>query len=120
MRTSTQTELLAAFDEDARLRLAPGDGDSIAPSWRRVAANDDERLPVPGSPDPFAIYIAARAHRSRVIGWWLRRGLRAALAALRRIVERERQRQRARALYETLSRLDDRTLQDIGFHRTEL
>src|SRR5258705_6521334 len=108
MRTSTQTELLAAFDEDARLQLKPGDGDSIAPSWRRVADNDDDcRLPVLGSSDTFAIYIAARAHRSRVIGWWLRRGLHATLAAVQRSIERERQRQRARALYETLSRLDD-------------
>lgn len=45
--------------------------------------------------------------------------LRAASAFLRRARARHRQRQDTRAIYETLVELDDRTLHDLGFARSE-
>ena len=45
---------------------------------------------------------------------------RATLAWLRAANERRRQRGAARAMYEALRGLDDRTLQDLGFSRSEI
>jgi len=43
-----------------------------------------------------------------------------ARAIARRTSARHRQRQRARETYEVLRRLDDRTLRDLGFERSEI
>lgn len=57
---------------------------------------------------------------SGVASRWIRSALQAVAAFARKVVAREVQLRRARATYEALSRLDDRTLRDLGLDRSEL
>jgi uncharacterized protein YjiS (DUF1127 family) len=63
---------------------------------------------------------SARAYRSSTFGESIVAALRAAGAAVRRAHARYRQRREARAIYDALRHLDDRTLHDLGFDRSEI
>jgi uncharacterized protein YjiS (DUF1127 family) len=66
------------------------------------------------------MYHATRAHRSFVIGGMIIEALRAADAIIRRMLARYRQQRQARAVHDALQALDDHTLRDLGFHRSEI
>lgn len=74
----------------------------------------------PARPTSHELYHDARAHRSSVLGEIIRGAIRAAGAIARRAYARHRQRRQARAICNTLRQLDDHTLRDIGFDRSEI
>jgi uncharacterized protein YjiS (DUF1127 family) len=78
------------------------------------------RLAPSALPTSYALYHAARAHRSLVIGNLFIAMLRALGAIVRRVQARYRQRRKARAVYDALRHLDDRMLRDLGFDRSEI
>lgn len=71
-------------------------------------------------PTSHALHRVARAHRSFILGGMMIRVMRAVGASVRRAFARHCQRRDARATYDALRRLDDRTLHDLGFDRSEL
>jgi uncharacterized protein YjiS (DUF1127 family) len=62
----------------------------------------------------------AREHASRALAGMLADAAHAVAAFLARAWQRRRQRAQARAMYHALSTLDDRTLHDLGFERSEI
>jgi uncharacterized protein YjiS (DUF1127 family) len=68
----------------------------------------------------YELYRAARAHRSRLVGDIFVAMIRAVVAIARRAHARHRQRRQARAIDNALRQLDDRTLRDLGFDRSEI
>lgn len=71
-------------------------------------------------PMSYELYQAARAHRSFSLGEIIVAAIQAAGAIARRVYLRHRQRREARATYDALHQLDDRTLHDLGFDRSEI
>jgi len=71
-------------------------------------------------PASYALYHAARAHRSLVLGNLFIAMIRAAGAIVRRAYAGYQQRRKARAVYDALRHLDDRMLRDLGFDRSEM
>jgi uncharacterized protein YjiS (DUF1127 family) len=63
---------------------------------------------------------AARPHRSFTLGEVIAAAIQAAGAIARRAHARHRQRRPAQAIYDALHQLDDRTLRDLGFDRSEI
>ena len=102
--------------------------DTAAAAWARHAhaANGFGDLPTNDAANPAApltgydAYRTAQAHRAVVLGEMLAAGMQALGAIVRRAYLRSRERRAARAAYEALRRLDDRTLRDLGFHRSEV
>ena len=74
----------------------------------------------PTLPSSYDLYHAARAHRSLAVGSLFTAAIRAVAAIARRALARHRQRVEARAYYEALNQLDNRTLRDLGLDRSEL
>lgn len=68
----------------------------------------------------YALYQAARARRAAALDALVRAVIRNAGGFLRRAWERHRQHRNTRAIFSALSELDDRTLHDLGFHRSEI
>jgi uncharacterized protein YjiS (DUF1127 family) len=68
----------------------------------------------------YELYHATRADRSFTLGEIVVAAIQAALAMTRRAYARHRQRREARLAYSALQQLDDRTLRDLGFDRSEL
>jgi uncharacterized protein YjiS (DUF1127 family) len=75
-------------------------------------------------PSSYALHQAALAHRSFTLGEIIVEAIRAVGAIVgaiaSRALARYRQRRQARAIYDALRQLDDRTLHDLGFDRSEL
>ena len=71
-------------------------------------------------PSTYELYRAARANRAFVLGEMLAAASRSVRAFVRRMYGRYRKYRQESALYETLSQLDDRTLHDLGFDRSEI
>jgi len=71
-------------------------------------------------PASFQLLPAARAHRSVIIGELVVAAIRAVVAIARRAHARHRQRRQATAVYDALRQLDDHTLRDLGFDRSEM
>jgi hypothetical protein len=65
-------------------------------------------------------HAAASGHQTYAIGEVVSGTLRAVEAYMRRVAERYRRMQEAQAVYEALDGLDDHTLRDLGFDRSEL
>lgn len=86
-----------------------------APSARTVAPTSSPALPVSYEPSH-----ADRAHRAFGLRKTLSAGVRAAGAIARRAHGRYQQRREARSIYNSLRHLDDRTLSDLGFDRSEI
>jgi uncharacterized protein YjiS (DUF1127 family) len=68
----------------------------------------------------YEAHQAASAHRSFTLGEIIVVVLQAAGAIARRAYARHKQRRQARAIYDALRQLDDRTLHDLGFERREI
>jgi len=68
----------------------------------------------------YALYQHARANRAAALGTAMARTYRTLCEMARRTIERHRQRRHARVTYDTLSRLDDHSLKDLGFDRLEI
>jgi uncharacterized protein YjiS (DUF1127 family) len=71
-------------------------------------------------PTSYRLHQAARAHRSLILGDIIVAAIQAAGAIARRAHARHRQRRQARAIYDALHQLDNRTLRDLGFDRSEI
>jgi len=71
-------------------------------------------------PSSYELYRAARANRAFVLGEMVATASRSVRAFMRRTYRRYRKFRQESALYETLSQLDDGTLRDLGFHRSEI
>jgi uncharacterized protein YjiS (DUF1127 family) len=71
-------------------------------------------------PSTYELYQAARANRAFVLGEMVATASRSVRAFVRRTYRRYRKYRQESALYETLSQLDDRTLHDLGFDRSEI
>ena len=82
------------------------------------AANADD--PLDPWPSTYALMQEARTRRAEAIGRLLREGVRWLAGALTRAFVAYRRRRHTRAIYSALSELDDRTLRDLGFHRSEI
>ncbi len=71
-------------------------------------------------PTSYELYHAARAHHAFVLAGIIVAAIRAAAAIACRAYVRHRQHRQASAFYDALCQLDDRTLRDLGFHRSEI
>jgi len=71
-------------------------------------------------PSTYELYQAARANRAFVLGEMVAGALRLVRALVRQAYGWYQQRRQQSSLYETLSELDDRTLHDLGFDRSEI
>jgi uncharacterized protein YjiS (DUF1127 family) len=71
-------------------------------------------------PTSFDLHHEARAHRAHVLGKMIKSAIRGLGAFARQAFMRYRRRRRAVAMYDMLRALDDRTLHDLGFDRSEL
>ena len=71
-------------------------------------------------PTSYELYHAARAHRSFTLGEIIVAVMQAVAAIARQALARYAQHQRARSMYDALRQLDDHTLRDLGFDRSEI
>jgi len=71
-------------------------------------------------PSTYDLYQAARANRAFVLGEVTASAVRFVRTLLRRAYKSYRDHRQQSAVYETLSQLDDRTLRDLGFDRSEI
>ena len=90
--------------------------------WKGRARRLDQRFGDHAAAAIFttASYHAARAHRSFTLGDIIVAAIQAAGEIARRVHARYRQRRQASTIYEALRQLDDYTLRDLGFDRTEI
>jgi uncharacterized protein YjiS (DUF1127 family) len=107
MRKSTYSQTQAAFEEVAPYDVSTCSDTPVVILWRASAGNDavgEDWTRTADDAEPWIIMAAIRA-----VG-----------AIARRAHARHRQRQQARAVYDALRQLDDRTLRDLGFDRSEI
>ena len=71
-------------------------------------------------PTSYEMHRVARAHRSFTLGTIIIAVIQAACAIARRAHARHRQRRQAWDLYDALQQLDNHTLRDLGFDRSEI
>jgi uncharacterized protein YjiS (DUF1127 family) len=71
-------------------------------------------------PETAADLSTVRAFRSPALGPIVIAAMREANAIARQAFARYRKRRQMKASYAALRRLDDRTLRDLGFHRSEI
>ena len=71
-------------------------------------------------PSSYVLYHAARAHRGFILGQHIVAAIKAACAIARRAYVRYRQHQKTKATRDVLGQLDNRTLRDLGFDRSEI
>jgi uncharacterized protein YjiS (DUF1127 family) len=90
---------------------------SAANGFGHVATNDSTSSVRPTS---YEVHCAGRAYRSFILGEIIVAAIRTVAATARRAYARLLQRRRSRAIYDALRELDDRTLHDIGFERSEI
>ena len=100
-------------------------GDDIeAWAWHARAANglgDVGAAPATvARPAIYELQQAARTGRSFTLGEMIAAAMQAAGAIVRQAYARYRQRRQAGAFYDALRQLDDHTLRDLGFDRSEL
>ena len=101
-------------------------------AWARhaLAANgfgdgagcDDGAIADAGSarPTSYELYHDARAYRSFTLGEIIVAVMQAVAAIARQALACYAQHQRARSMYDALRQLDDHTLRDLGFDRSEI
>jgi len=88
--------------------------------WRQAAAASGFGDADVGPVSTYEVQEAARVQRAVFIGDGAAKALRAAMALARRAYTRYRQRREAWAVGAALRELDDRTLHDLGFDRSEI
>lgn len=95
--------------------------DDIA-AWVRHAegANGFGGDAMPRGPLSYRLLLQARAHRSAYLGALIAMALTTVAACVREAHAAFRRRREARAMRTGLNELDDRTLRDIGFTRSEI
>jgi uncharacterized protein YjiS (DUF1127 family) len=150
MRTSTNLDTLIPLEEDTPrgvitcrdaaiviLRRGPAVDDAIrggavstkdeVESWAQhaLATNgfgDVATADMASSAQPtsYRLHQDARVHSSLTLGDIIVAAIHTVGAIARRAYARYRQRRQARATYDILRRLDDRTLRDLGFDRSEI
>jgi uncharacterized protein YjiS (DUF1127 family) len=149
MRNSTQLDSLAALEEIAprrvitssdipvilSLRSADNDAshedpaisnDKVEPrAQHSLAGNGFGDVATTNTassawPMSYQLLQAARAHRSYILGQAIAAAIQTTVAIARRALARHRQRRQARVAYDALRQLDDRTLRDLGFDRSEI
>src|SRR5215471_17496803 len=114
--TSDSASAADAIDAWARhAAAANGFGDLPAPSARAANA-----APRDGRWSGYDWYRSARAARSHALGEALERVAFVCAALVRRLYGRYRRNRQRAAQERTLAGLDDRTLRDMGFHRSEI
>ena len=116
MRKSTDLVSPTAPEEVVPRDISACSDTPIVISGRGSAGNDRTY----GRPTSYELHLAARAHRARVLGEIIVATIRAAGEFARRAYARHRQRRQARAIDDALRQLDDRTLRDLGFDRSEI
>jgi uncharacterized protein YjiS (DUF1127 family) len=84
------------------------------------AAPFGAELVAPERQAAYDLYKAAGAHRAKMLGDLVTEAFRGAMALAREAHARYRRYRDAAATYEALHELDDRTLHDLGFERSEL
>ena len=94
--------------------VAPA-GHAPIPLLTEAAGNDASC-----APSSYELYHAAQARRSAMQAELIRKGCRALLKIAGHAWKRYRQRRKTRAICDALYVLDDRTLRDLGFHRSEI
>lgn len=145
VRKSTDAEDLAALEEVAPCNVGtcrdtptiivqhgtagndPAISEDDAEPWtpHALAANGYGDLAIADTaasarPTSYDLHQAARAHRAFVLGGIIVAAICAAAAIARSAYTRHWQRRRASAIYDALQQLDDRTLHDMGFDRSEI
>ena len=105
-------------EADHLLDLIAGPVTAEMAVWSDATAGNDD--PLDPWPSTYALYHEARTGRAAMIAKLFRVGARAAHRAIVRTLKRYRRRLETRAIYKALSGLDDRTLRDLGFHRSEI
>jgi len=109
MGKATDSETLATFEEVARYDVSTCSDTPIVILGRGSAGNDAT------CEDP-----AISTNVTFTVGKIIIAAIHAAGAIARRAHARHRQHQEAKAIYDTLWDLDDRTLRDLGFDRSEI
>ena len=91
-------------------------------AWIRhaEAANGFGGDAAPTAPLSYRLHLGARASRSAYVGGLLAAALVKVVAAVREALAAHRRRREARVMRTGLHELDDRTLRDIGFTRSEI
>ena len=148
MRTSTELQSRAAFDEPA---VADAEARGEAPLfflWREPASNDAAHVDLPSSREPveawarhavaangfgatpevvaltkpgaWDVHEAARAQRAYALGEIMVALMAHVADVARAVAARWAQRRRARAIHAAFSELDDHMLRDLGLHRSEI
>ena len=148
MRNSTQLDSLAALEEIAPRGVINSSDTPVILSLRSDddASHEDPAIPKdkvePGArhspaadgfgdvattntascawPMSYELHQAARAHRSYILGQAIAAAIQTIVAIARRALARHRQRRQAGVAYDALRQLDDRTLRDLGFDRSEI
>ena len=91
-------------------------------SWARHAstASGFGDVATAAWPTSYEAHQLARVHRALVLGRIIAAAIRGVVAMARRVRAFRQGRQEANALYDALRQMDDRTLRDLGFHRSEI
>jgi uncharacterized protein YjiS (DUF1127 family) len=74
----------------------------------------------PARSTSYQLHQATQDHRSFTLAEIIVAAIQAAGALVRRVYACHRQRRQARAIYDELRQLDDRTLRDLGLDRSEI
>jgi len=109
---------LEGFAPGTRVLRRPRSGTARmpAPATHGNAPEPVVAVPHAGAPSP----VTARASRLHAVGRLVLKVVDVALATVRRVHGRYRQRCRAKAAYDALRQFDDHMLRDLGFQRSEL
>jgi uncharacterized protein YjiS (DUF1127 family) len=84
------------------------------------AANGFGDVATAAWPTSYELYHGARAWRATVVGEITAAAIRTVGAIARRVYAWHRRRLEVNAFYDALQRMDDYTLRDLGFHRSEI
>jgi uncharacterized protein YjiS (DUF1127 family) len=104
---AVSTDEIESWAEHARAANGLGDLETATAAYSNRASGQ-------------ASYQTARSHRSFTLGEILVAVLQVAISTAHRAYARYQQHRQAGAIYDTLRELDDRTLRDLGFDRSEI